>query len=160
TAYTTTHGPRGIIIDPSQITHFLKSVSKTGCGELLFPIPQGPPKSLVERFMAKCGLEIAAQSVCQLADWRAQTVMRAAFDPIRRFARFGEGGEWPVHVRRIYAADTAFPSAEGNPTQIIHEESLLYSDRAELYAVVVIFGVELCINLGGPELDGYIDWLK
>jgi hypothetical protein len=160
TAYKTVAGTRGIVIDPDQINHFLESICKTSRGELWFPVAKAPPSNLIERFMAKCGLEIAAQRFCPHSGWRAQTVMRAEFDPIRRFARFGEGATWPVHIRRIYAADTAFPSAEGELTQVIHEYDLLYSDRAELYAVLAIFGVELCINLVGPEIDGYLDWLR
>ncbi len=28
------------------------------------------------------------------------------------------------------------------------------------YLVLVIFGVEYCINMGGPEIEGYLEWLK
>ena len=30
----------------------------------------------------------------------------------------------------------------------------------EFYAIIAILGVEYAINLGGPELDGYLQWLK
>ena len=42
---------------------------------------------------------------------------------------------------------------------MLHESQLLYTDRSELYACIAILGVEYTINLGGPEIDGYLSWL-
>ena len=160
TAYKSIDGSIGIDVEPRQMGQFLSSTNKTGRGELLFPVPEAPPIKFIERFMAKCALEILAQRVCWTPGWRAEAVIRADLGPIRRFARYAEGERWPVHIRRIYACNTPFPTADGELTQVVHEYDLLYSDRSELYAVVAIFGVEMAINLGGPEVDGYKDWLK
>jgi hypothetical protein len=159
-AYKTIGGPPGIVMDPDHIGQFIKSSAKSGRSHLVFPVPETPPSALMERFMAKCGLEIAAQRFCTEPGWRAQTVLRGELDQLRRFARFGEGGKWPVHIRRIYPADTRFPSAQGDAEQVLFEYDLLYSDHNELFAVVAIFGMELAINLGGPTLYGYLDWLR
>jgi len=34
------------------------------------------------------------------------------------------------------------------------------TDRHEMYFVLALFGEELTINMGGPHLDGYHEWLK
>jgi len=39
-----------------------------------------------------------------------------------------------------------------------HEFTLLYTDKSELYFVIAIFGIQYTINLGGPEIDGYLEW--
>lgn len=31
---------------------------------------------------------------------------------------------------------------------------------AELYFIIIIWGMEFTINMAGPEIDGYIKWLK
>jgi hypothetical protein len=36
----------------------------------------------------------------------------------------------------------------------------LVTTSQEHYAVIAFFGVEYTINLGGPELDGYVAWLQ
>lgn len=160
TAYKTAAGRPGILIHPDQIDSFFDAISRTGAGKILFSDPQEPPSYLIERFMAKCGLEMVAQRVYMQPDWRAQMVLRSEFNPIRRFARFGEGKRWPVHIRRIYSADASIVSLTGSREQVLFEYDLLYSDRSELYAVLAYFGIEFTINLVGPELDGYVDWLR
>jgi hypothetical protein len=42
--------------------------------------------------------------------------------------------------------------------QVLHEFTLLYTDKHELYAVVCLFGEEFALNYGGPEIDGYATW--
>lgn len=158
-AYKTVQGQAGLVIDPDLIERFFHSFQKSRKNEVLFSEPPDPPEHLMERFMGKCCLEILAQRVCPYPGWRAATVLRRELNQIRRFARYGDGGRWPVHVRRIYPADQAFPSLTGEPSQTLFEYDLLYTHRTELYAVLAIFGVELTINLVGPELGGYQQWL-
>jgi hypothetical protein len=51
--------------------------------------------------------------------------------------------------------------AEGTQRyEVLHECRLLYTESSELYLVVAILGTEYVINMGGPEIDGYIEWLK
>ena len=44
--------------------------------------------------------------------------------------------------------------------QVIHEFDFLVTSWDEWYFVQIIFGQEFAINLGGPEIDGYLKWLK
>lgn len=32
--------------------------------------------------------------------------------------------------------------------------------KSELYFVLIVFGIEFVINLGGPYIDGYLKWLE
>ena len=36
----------------------------------------------------------------------------------------------------------------------------LVTENQEWFFVFVLFGLELRINLGGPEIDGYVNWLN
>ena len=94
-------------------------------------------------------------------------ILKPELDLIREFARYGKpSNEWPIYQRSIYDESKKFqinedpkiPSSE--PYQVLHESTLLYTEFNELYAVTCIFGQEYTINLGGPNIDGYIDWLK
>ena len=43
---------------------------------------------------------------------------------------------------------------------MVHVFDILWTTQSELFLVVAIFGYELAINYGGPEIDGYIRWLS
>jgi hypothetical protein len=49
---------------------------------------------------------------------------------------------------------------DGAEYQVLHEYTLLYTERLELYAVLCLFGEEFAINYAGPEIDGYTGWLS
>jgi hypothetical protein len=63
-----------------------------------------------------------------------------------------------VSVRRIYPADAQW--AEGAElTQKVWELDLFTDDEGYLYSILVLFGLELAIHLGDPDIDGYRRWL-
>ncbi len=66
---------------------------------------------------------------------------------------------WPVHSRRIYDPDSRAYDGETDVGQTLHEFDFLVTPESEWYFVLAIFGLELTINLGGPEVDGYKRWL-
>ena len=43
---------------------------------------------------------------------------------------------------------------------MLHEYDLLYTEGRELYIVLILFGVEFALNLGGRSTDGYRRWLE
>jgi hypothetical protein len=43
---------------------------------------------------------------------------------------------------------------------VLHEYDLLYTEGRELYIVLILFGVEFALNLGGRSTDGYRRWLE
>lgn len=44
--------------------------------------------------------------------------------------------------------------------QTLFEYDYLVTSSSEYYFVFILFGLELTINIGGPELDGYTKWLE
>jgi hypothetical protein len=84
----------------------------------------------------------------------------AQLDPLRNHARRGTTPVWPVHRRRIYDADGKTFDPSGLAVQVVHESDFLVTSSNEWYFVLAIFGEELAINLGGPEIAGYVRWLK
>jgi hypothetical protein len=81
-------------------------------------------------------------------------------DDLRDHARRGRIARWPVHSRRIYAADAKTALPGGQPEQVLHESDFLATSWGEWFFVLAIFGLELAINLGGPEIEGYERWLR
>jgi hypothetical protein len=82
---------------------------------------------------------------------------RLPYDGVRRHGRISR---WPVHTRHIYAADAKTVLPGGEPEQVIHESDFLVNPCGEWFFVLAIFGLELAINLGGPEIEGYERWLR
>lgn len=125
---------------------------------VLFPgFPQGP---VLSRFMAKVGLEaMVARVLRDLSDW-SELIDHERLDCVRDHARRGTNRDWPVHLRHIYNPDRLWRDSPGPPTQVVHEFDILKTDSDEYYCVAAIFGLELAINLGGPEIGGYRAWLE
>jgi hypothetical protein len=109
--------------------------------------------------MAKAGLEALVARVLDHPAGYDYFVDHQELDLLRDHARRGTTNDWPVHRRRIYDADRHWFDPAGTATQIVHEFDILVTDHNEYYFVLSIFGMELTINLGGPELEGYLAWL-
>lgn len=111
------------------------------------------------RFLAKIGLEALANSVKGVPGWNDELVSLPELEPIRAYARFGVGSTWPFLVRTLHPVNAVF--TEGDvPYEVLHEFKLLHTARSETFAVVSLFGVEFVMNLGGRELDGFMEWLE
>jgi hypothetical protein len=132
-------------------------------GSFYLPSAIDPPPAdkTTSRFLAKLGLEILAKKCISVAGANNEIVNQSELDAIRRYVRLGTPNEvWPVSIRRIYAPDFHFNDLTHGPHQVLHEWMILGTSASEYYAVIAIFGIEYAINLGGPEIDGFIDWLK
>jgi hypothetical protein len=42
----------------------------------------------------------------------------------------------------------------------MHEFALFYTREWDLYPVCAFYGMEYAINLGGPEIEDYLKWLR
>ena len=120
-------------------------------------LPEGP---IVSRFFAKIALEAMALRVSSYPEGLAYLSAEPQLDTLRNHARLGHIESWPVNVRSIYGPDSKVTSHEGNPEQVMHEHDFLVTDQQEWYFVIAIFGVEFVINLAGPYIDGYLQWLE
>lgn len=119
------------------------------------------------RFIGKIGLEILAYRCVDIEGWNDEVVDKIELDELRNYVRRGKPGFiWPINIRRIYSADHKFSNEIDAAFEVLHEWDILFipsaqaSEGGEFYAIVAILGVEYAINLGGPELDGYLQWLK
>ena len=51
-------------------------------------------------------------------------------------------------------------AAKKNPAVNSQPVKILLTPESEYFVVMALFGLEYAINLGGPEIDGYTNWLK
>jgi hypothetical protein len=130
-------------------------------GTLVFPagndVPSGP---LLSRFLAKIALEAMAKRLEAYPEGISYLADEAQLDLIRNHARRGETPAWPVHVRRIYDSEAQYIEPDGRVAQMIHESDILLTKSSEWYFILCLFGLELVINCGGPDIEGYLQWLR
>lgn len=129
---------------------------------VLFFIHDDVPDELMPRFLAKMGLETLAELF--LADRSALAslvVEQPAFDAIREFARKGPpSANWPVSKRRIYPVETKMVHPDtGAWVQAGFGCRVFRTRRSETYFAFCLYGMEFVINLGGPSIRGYKEWL-
>jgi hypothetical protein len=150
------HEIQAISLPPEGIELILRNKGGT-----LVPVDAEPPSDLViSRFLAKAALETMAERVQAHPDGLAYLVDETQLDLIRRHAREGFPKSWPHHARRIYDANRHFIDEHGVEVQTVHESSVLVTRDGEWFFVLAVFGLELAINCGGPEIDGYVRWLE
>lgn len=115
---------------------------------------------ILSRFIGKVGMEYLAMLLLNTEGGLEEVVEKNELDRIRGYVRYGEPGfVWPYSIRRIYSEDEVFSSRDRD-YQILHEFRLLYTDLGELYVVLAIMGLEYCLNMGEPDLHGYVEWLR
>jgi hypothetical protein len=155
------HGNKLEIVGRNETEHArLERAILTGNASRLFvPIDDEADSRLLARFLAKVAVETLAFRLIGVEGWEAE-LDNAALDQIRNFARVGQlPSLWPFSRRRIYYENATF--TDGNEEfQVLHEFDLLYTNKQELYAIICLFGEEFAINMGGPEISGYMDLLK
>ncbi|MGC4049426.1 MAG: HNH endonuclease [Paludibaculum sp.] len=118
-----------------------------------------PSYRLMGRFLAKVALEAIAFRTREVAGSNEELVTKAELDELRRYARYNEGPDWPFTVRTLYPVNAVFQNGREH-FELLHEFDILVTHGMEYYLVLALFGVELVINLGGRELDGYRCWLE
>ncbi|MCS3925300.1 hypothetical protein M2175_000331 [Bradyrhizobium elkanii] len=129
-------------------------------GKLIFPMSGQPPTDpAISRFMAKVALEAMAHRLSGKPEGLDYLCDESQLDLLRDHARRGRQPVWPVHSRRIYDTDSRAYDGETDLGQTVHEFDFLVTPENEWYFVLAIFGLELTINLGGPDIDGYLRWL-
>jgi hypothetical protein len=144
-----------------QAGHSISILEQSSGGHLIFPSPPGTPSgAVVSRFLAKIAVEAMAFRLLQQPEGLAYLADERQLDLIRDHARRGYTPDWPYHARPIYERDQKWVDSFGSETQILHEFDVLATEWGEWFLVVAIFGIEFAINYGGPEIDGYLKWMK
>lgn len=143
-------------LEPDGLKHFTNL--KNGALQLVGGLGV-PPQRVTSRFLAKMAVEALAYKLLDHPEGIAYLVDESQLDLMRNFARRGVPREWPHHMRRIYDADRMLLE-DGRALQTVHEFDFLVTKNQEWFFVFALFGLELTINLGGPEIDGYLAWLE
>lgn len=148
--------------DESDNDRFVNRLFTSNRLTAIFPVPEKPQQRLFSRFLLVMGLEYLADRMLPV-DCGIVTdhINNSALDESRRYARFNEGvADWPYHECQIYPEGKPLLDSEtGLPYDVPHEFTLLYTPKQEMYFVIALFGTQYTINLGGPELEGFCDWL-
>ncbi|MCB8748300.1 HNH endonuclease [Rhodoferax sp. U2-2l] len=142
---------------PEALNHIANNKRST----LLLPVTAKPPENrTVSRFLAKMAIEAMALRLLEQPDGISYLIDEPQLDPLRNFVRRGQPQEWPHHARRIYDTDRELLDLDGHSYQTVHEFDYLVTKKQEWYFIFALFGLELAINIGGPEVDGYLEWLR
>lgn len=164
----------GIDIPPELFDIILNEPNKT---ELIIPalVESHLPEQgfITSRFLAKIALEALAARLKGTEGGLDYLIDHQQLDLIRNHARLGTTLDWPCHIRRIYATDAQWKFKDDNEeiSQVIHECDFLFPNvnegelkrndciNDELYFIIALWGIEFAINMGGPEIEGYQEWL-
>lgn len=105
-------------------------------------------KMAIEAFIYRCG---SSSEVC---DYVRED---DAYESIRKHVRYDGRKLWNYSSRRIYSRHEVY---QGDIEHSINWEfDFLFLSNGEIYFVIAMFGIEYAINLGGPSIDGYKEWL-
>lgn len=127
---------------------------------IVVPVPVEPDQQLLSRFLAKVAIESLALKLFDVAGGIREVAEKSELGPLREYARRGTHGSfWPYHSRSLYPPDFLFMESESEPYEVLHEWTFLYTEGYELYFVLALFGIEYAINMSGPYIDGYKQWL-
>ena len=129
---------------------------------IVFKLDINPPKKEMSRFLAKMGLEFLVFRFKNDKNMIDLITHSEHYDLIRNFARIGNNiKNWPYNIRRIFPIETKmeYPDKD-NLVMFGFGYDLLLNQRKETYFIFLFYGVEFVINLGGPSIKGYEEWLE
>lgn len=141
---------------------FVNMLSHGDGFSVVFPVAARPKGRLFARFLITIALRAFAKIALKVPmGLEADHINNAQLDEARNFARYGAGPrDWPYHETVLYEDSHVFIDDEnGRPFHISHEFKFLLTTAQELYFAIALFGVQYTINLGGPELEGFEQWL-
>ncbi|MDN2713711.1 HNH endonuclease [Janthinobacterium sp. SUN120] len=125
----------------------------------LFPIEMNLPKREMSRFLCKMALETVAETFGK--DDVDKVIESKFFDNIRTYARYGNNfAEWPYSERRIYPETTLMRHPDTNDWVPVGFGCTVFTTKhLETLFVFCFYGTEFVINVGGPSIHGYDEWL-
>lgn len=143
---------------PKEVVPLISNLDR---GTFIFPtIPTAiEPSVIVARFVGKVGIEAFASRMENDDGLLEEMVETESLDALRHFVRQGKIMDWPISIRRIYDADSDWVGGEKAPYQIMHEFDFIVLNKNEIYFILSLFGQEIVINIGGPSLEGWHNWL-
>lgn len=129
---------------------------------LLFNMEMDPPKREMSRFLCKIALEVIAEFFSSEPSDTEHMVDEKFYDNIRTYARYGTNyPEWPYSQRRIFPEDTLMRHPVSNEwVRFGFGCGWFMNKRRETLVAFCFYGTEFVINVGGPSIRGYEEWLE
>lgn len=129
---------------------------------LIFAIEDNPPEREMSRFLGKMAYESVAEIFCKDPQGASHLCNEPFFDNVRKYARYGNNFQkWPYSQRRVFPHDTLMRHPVTN--EWVHAGfgcGLFSTKRLETLFGFLFYGIEFVINVGGPSIVGYNEWLN
>ena len=161
-----TIGPYGIIAerksDRERLLANIANDERYGGLGFAFVLQEDPPQREMSRLLAKMALETVYLRLSKDPTLIERLIESSHHDRIRYWARRGDNFEsWPFHQRRIYPEETLMRHPlTGAWVQVGFAHDLFQTRRRETFFAFSLFGIEYVINVGGPSIKGYQEWLN
>lgn len=127
----------------------------------------------VSRFIAKIALEALVDRLKFNENSLTDLIDDNNFEDLRNHVRYGKIDSWPCSIRRVYDYNKEWEDNDEYIQKVCEYDFLIipfnkHNDLtcinepvlAELYFIIIIWGMEYAINMGGPQIEGYIKWLE
>lgn len=119
------------------------------------------PKREMSRFLCKMAFEAIAEVFFRAPQGTSPLSSEPYFNNIRKYVRYGDNfKEWPFSQRRIFPHDTLI--RHPLTKEWVYAGfgcGLFMNKRHETLFGFIFYGVEFVINIGGPSIIGYHEWL-
>ena len=127
----------------------------------VFTMEMDPPKHEMSRFLCKMALETVAETISGSSEGTEMIVDSEFYDHIRTYARYGSNfKDWPYSQRRIFPPDTLMRHPKTQEwVQAGFGCGWFMNKRRETLFFFGFYGTEFVINVGGPSIRGYEEWL-
>ena len=126
--------------------------------------------NIISRFLSKIAVEALAEKMKTVDNSLEDLIDNQYLDDVRNHARFGINKNWPCSIRRVYDYDKFWKYADDEISQKVFECDFLCTEInpqldsrmffVELYFIIILWGMEFAINMGGAEIESYEKWLK
>jgi hypothetical protein len=128
----------------------------------IFTVDMDPPKREMSRFLCKMALETVAELFTHNEGGTETMVDESYFDNIRTYTRYGNNfTEWPFSQRRIYPETTLMRHPETHKWVPAGFGCTVFATkRLETLFVFCLYGIKFVLNVGGPSIRGYEEWLE
>lgn len=128
---------------------------------LIFTVNDDPPQREMSRFLCKMAYEAVAELFCESPQGPYHLSNEPFFDNVREYARYGNNfKEWPFSQRRVFPHDTLMQHPLTNEwVQAGFGFGLFMNRRQETFFCFIFYGIEFVINVGGPSISGYNEWV-
>lgn len=128
---------------------------------LIFTIEDNPPQREMSRFLCKMAYETVAELFCKSPQGPYHLSSEPFLDNVREYARYGNNFQhWPFSQRRVFPHDTLMKHPATNEWLQAGFGCGLFMNRwQETLFGFLFYGIEFVINVGGPSIAGYNEWL-